>query len=47
MVTRLDTFDEYKHVRELARQCHSQNATDFQALVAEGLVSDKQREYLK
>ena len=47
MVTRLDTFDEYKHVRELARQCHSQNPSDFQALVADGLVSEKQRDYLK
>ena len=47
IVTRLDTFDEYRHFRDLARQCHAQNATQFQALVAEGLVSDRQRDYLK
>ena len=41
IVTRLDAFDEYRHFRDLARQCHAQNATQFQALVAEGLVSDR------
>lgn len=29
MVTRMDAFDEYKHLRELATQCHQQNAPFF------------------
>ena len=46
-MSKLDAFDEYRHFRELARQYHTENAAQFQALVAEGLIYDKQKDYLK
>ena len=47
MVTRLDQFDEYKHLRDKVTQCHQSNPSYFQALINEGLTTAKQREYLK
>jgi len=47
MSTRLDSFDEYRYLKEKASQCHLYDANMFQNLVNEGLGTPRQKEYLK
>ena len=47
MVSRMDSFDEFRHLRDRATDCHQNNPSLFAALVNEGLVASKQKEYLK
>ena len=47
IVSRIDTFDEFKFFADTARQYHQQNPQIFQDMVKAGLQSEKQQAYLK